>query len=163
METSGIVPTMPIGGDGFGAAGSGIWLFAILALFLFGGGAYGNRFGGNVATVEDLNTTSNFARLENQVRSNAELTERKTDTINSGICSLGYEMATKFAETNANITAQVQSVKDLIQTNKIEELQSQISQLQLAQAMCGVVRYPTSITYNGGFSPFCSCGCQTNI
>lgn len=159
METgTGIVPTMPISGDNMGFGGSGIWLFAILALFFFGnGGMWGNR--SNAATVEDLNTTSNFTRLENQVRANAELTERKTDSIVNSVSSLGYEMADKFAQVNANMTAQVQSVKDLIQTNKIEELQGQISQLQLAQALAGVVRYPSAITYNGGASPFCS-GCS---
>ena len=57
----GIQPTYNMAqGDGYGFGGSGIWLFAILALFLFG-----NR--GNSATTEDLATQSNFSRLENQL------------------------------------------------------------------------------------------------
>ena len=48
---------------------------------------------------------------------------------------------------------------DAIQQNKIESLQSQVNQLQLQSAMCGVVRYPNAITYNAGFSPFCNNGC----
>ena len=57
-------------GDGFGfGGGSGIWLFAILALMWggFGGNRYNNGLESRCATVEDLNNTQNFARLENQV------------------------------------------------------------------------------------------------
>jgi hypothetical protein len=44
--------------------------------------------------------------------------------------------------------------------NKIEALQSKVSELQLAQATSNVVRYPNSWTWNAGQSPFCGgCGC----
>ena len=42
--------------------------------------------------------------------------------------------------------------------NKIEALQSKVSELQLAQATSNVVRYPNAWTWNAGPSPFCS-GC----
>lgn len=149
----GIQPTLPIGGnDMFG--GSGIWLFAILAL-MWGGNGFGGR-NNNVATTDDLN----FGRLESQVRSNADLTERKSDAISNGICSLGYTLAEKFGETNALIIAENQKTRDLIQQNKIETLQGRINQLELSQAMCGVVRYPNGMTYNAGTSPFCNCNCN---
>lgn len=148
----GITPTLPIGSnDGFG--NSGIWLFAILAL-MSGGFGYG-RYGQNCATQDDLN----FSRLENQVRANAELTERKADAISNGLCSLGYEVANKFGETNALIIAENQKTRDLIQQNKIEALQSKVNQLELNQAMAGVVRYPNGYVYTAGNSPFCNCGC----
>lgn len=38
------------------------------------------------------------------------------------------------------------------------DMQNQINQLQLAQAMQGVVRYPDSFAYNAGNNPFCGCG-----
>lgn len=38
-------------------------------------------------------------------------------------------------------------------------MQNQINQLQLSQAMCGVVRYPNTFAYNAGPSPFCGNGC----
>ena len=44
--------------------------------------------------------------------------------------------------------------------NKIEALQGKINQLELQQAVAGVVRYPNGWTYNAGTSPFCSCGCM---
>ena len=45
--------------------------------------------------------------------------------------------------------------------NKIEALQSKVSELQLAQATSNVVRYPTTFAWNAGVSPFCGgCGCN---
>ena len=57
------------------------------------------------------------------------------------------------AATNANITAQIQSVKDMIAQNKIESLQAQVSQLQLAQATCGIMKFPTSWSFDAGYFP----------
>ena len=52
------------------------------------------------------------------------------------------------------------SIREKLDANKIEELQAQISQLQLAQATANVVRYPNAWTWNAGTSPFCGgCGC----
>ena len=52
-----------------------------------------------------------------------------------------------------------QKILDVLSQNKIEELQGKIQQLELAQSLNGVVRYPNSLTYNAGQSPFCNCGC----
>ena len=70
-----------------------------------------------------------------------------------------YDAAMRDATTNANFTAQIQSVKDLIAGNRIADMQSQINDLQLQNAMAGVVRYPNAWTYNAGVSPFCGCNC----
>lgn len=70
-----------------------------------------------------------------------------------------YDGAMRDAATNANFTAQIQSVKDMIAQDKIETLQNQVNQLQLAQAVAGVVRYPMQSTYCSGANPFCGCGC----
>lgn len=61
--------------------------------------------------------------------------------------------------TNYNTTAQVQKVLDAISGNKIEELRAKVNQLELAQAVAGVVRYPSSTTYTSGCNPFCGCAC----
>ena len=74
-----------------------------------------------------------------------------------------YDGAMRDAATNANITAQIQSVKDMLAQDKIESLQAQVNQLQLAQATRGVVRYPNSWTYNAGISPFCGCNCGCGV
>ena len=75
------------------------------------------------------------------------------------IMQSNYDGAMRDAQTNANFTAQIQSVKDMIAQDKIESLQNQVNQLQLAQAVAGVVRYPTSTVYSSGCNPFCACGC----
>ena len=73
-----------------------------------------------------------------------------------------YDGAMRDAATNANFTAQIQSVKDMIAQNKIESLQSQVNQLQLAQATAGVLKFPNSWSYGAGpFPPiFGGCGCN---
>lgn len=192
MEGTGITPVMEMNrgyGDDFG--GGGLWLFAILALMWGGGGFFGNR-GANerCATVEDLNNSANFTRLESQVMNNGNRIEQKTDLLANGLSSLGYEIAQQFgttrtqmadccceqrlaaANTNAHIdqataainattTAGIQRVLDTLCADKAAAQAARIQQLELAQALQGVVRYPMSYTYSAGVSPFCggACGC----
>lgn len=194
MEGTGITPVMDMNrgyGDGCGFGGNGLWLFAILALMWGGGGLFGNRYAQDrAATVEDLNNSANFTRLESQVMNNGNRIEQKADAVYGGICNLGYEMAQQFSDTRAQMatcccetqraidgvnyagaintaalkeagTANTQKILDAISQNKIEALQAKISQLELQQAVAGVVRYPTQYAYNAGQSPFCggACGC----
>lgn len=70
-----------------------------------------------------------------------------------------YDAAMRDAATNANFTAQVQGIKDLIAQDKMEAMQNRINQLELQNALFGVVRYPNGWTYNAGNSPFCG-GCN---
>lgn len=70
-----------------------------------------------------------------------------------------YDAAMRDATTNANIAAQTQKVLDAIAGNRIADMQNQINQLQLSQAVAGVVRYPMQSTYCSGANPFCGCGC----
>lgn len=199
----GIQPTYNLAehgyGDGFGFGGSsGLWLFAILALMWGGNGFFGNRSGyydGRAATVEDLNNSANFTRLESQVMNNGNRIEAKTDAIINGVCDLGYEVAQQFgtlgkqisecccttqraidgvqyanalntASINANTTAQIQKVLDTLCADKAAAQAQRISQLELQQALAGVVRYPTAMAYTAGYSPFCAgtgCGVYSNI
>lgn len=195
---TGITPTYNLAehsgyNDGFGFGGSGIWLFAILALMWGGNGFFGrNSNDGRCATVEDLNNSANFTRLENQVGMNGQAIAQGFTNVGNGICNLGYQLATDFgslskelstcccenkqislenrylaaqntAEINANVVAQVQSIKDLIYQEKANAQAAKIQQLELNQALCGVVRYPVSATYNAG-NPFFGygCGCGGN-
>jgi hypothetical protein len=75
------------------------------------------------------------------------------------ISQTNYDAAMRDAATNANFTRQIQEVKDIIAGNRIADMQSQINELQLQNAMNGVVRYPNAWTYNAGISPFCGCNC----
>lgn len=195
---SGIQPVMNVGqgyhDDGFGFGGGGLWLFAILALMWGGNGIFGrNGIDGRCATVEDINNSANFTRLENQVQGiGAGITQGFTNVYN-GICDLGYKTQADFAtlgskidnccceslrandqtrfdlanytaSINANTTAGIQKVLDRLCADKNEALQARVSQLELQQAMCGVVRFPNNFTYAVGtpFNVGCGCGC-TNI
>lgn len=156
-------------GDGFGFGGGGIlaW-FLIFALMGGNGFGWGNR-GGNPVTEADLCASQNFNNLQNAVgrlSDNQAAIARQTD---NAICSSTYELAGKIANVEAALqacccdlrgeVAQVrydmavqngdlkalihsegEATRNLIQQNKIETLQQQVSQLQLAQAMCGVPR-----------------------
>ena len=64
-----------------------------------------------------------------------------------------YNAAMRDAATNANLTSQIQSVKDQIAQNKVEQLQAQVSALTLQNAMCGVMKFPTAYTFTGGNFP----------
>ena len=76
------------------------------------------------------------------------------------IDGVNYANAQNTAAINANTTAAVQKVLDAITENKVEALQGRINQLELNNAVAGVVRYPTQYAYNAGPSPFCGgCGC----
>ena len=69
------------------------------------------------------------------------------------IMQSNYDGAMRDAATNANFTAQIQGVKDMIAQNKIESLQAQVSQLQLQAATSNVLRFPNSWTYEAGYFP----------
>ena len=51
-----------------------------------------------------------------------------------------------------------QKVLDALAQNKIEALQGRIAQLELQAATGNTVKYPTSMSYDAGRSPFCNCG-----
>ena len=70
-----------------------------------------------------------------------------------------YDAALRDAATNANIVAQVQEIKDMFNADKFAAMQNRINQLELQNALAGVVRYPNGWTYNAGNSPFCG-GCN---
>ena len=78
--------------------------------------------------------------------------------INASIAQNRYDAAMNTAAINANTTAQTQKILDVLSQNKIEALQSKVNDLELKNAMSGVVRYPNGWTYNAGMNPFCGCG-----
>jgi len=76
------------------------------------------------------------------------------------IDGVNYNGALNTSAINANITAQAQKILDTITGNRMADMQAQINQLQLAQAMTGVVRYPLMTTFSSGCNPF-GCNCTT--
>lgn len=84
-------------------------------------------------------------------------------SIQRNIDQTNYNMAQNTALINATTTAQTQKILDALAQNKIDALQNKVNQLELQQAVAGVVRYPTATTYTSGGNPFCGCGCNGNI
>jgi len=78
--------------------------------------------------------------------------------IQRAIDGVNYNAAMNTAAINANTTAVGQKILDTITGNRMDEMQNRINQLELAQAMAGVVRYPNGFVYTAGNNPFCACG-----
>ena len=80
------------------------------------------------------------------------------------IDGVNYNAAMNTAAINANTTEQTQRILDAITGNRMADMQNQINQLQLQNAVAGVVRYPDTFAYNAGNNPFCGCntGCMYN-
>lgn len=109
----------------------------------------------NAASING-NITSEGRALQSQLANCCCENQRNTD-------ALRYDMAQQFASTNANTTAQTQKILDAICQNKIETLQSQLSnvqnQLALQQAISGV---PKINPYMYGIVPqYSGCGCNS--
>lgn len=186
---SGITPVMNVGGYngdyGFGG-NSIIFLFAILAL-MNGGWGYGNR-NERAATVEDLSNSANFTRLESQVLANGQAIASGFTNIGKGISQLGYQLATDFGELskqladcccttqraidsvkfdlanyassiNATVTAQVQSIKDMLSAEKAAALQAQVNKLEMEKMFCGVPRIQPATIYGAVPAGFGYNGC----
>jgi len=80
-------------------------------------------------------------------------------TTQRAIDGVNYNLAMQASDIKQAIAAEGQATRNMIQQNKIEAMQNRIDQLELAQAMQGVVRYPEGFVYNAGNNPFCNGGC----
>ena len=66
---------------------------------------------------------------------------------------VNYNSALNTAAINATTTAQTQKILDAIAGNRMADMQNQINQLQLQNAMSGVLRFPSAWTFAGGNFP----------
>lgn len=83
--------------------------------------------------------------------------------IQRAIDGVNYNIAAQVNNAVQSIGEKIQAVSDQITGNRMADMQNQINQLQLEQAMQGVVRYPNMFAYNAGNNPFCGCGATCNI
>lgn len=70
---------------------------------------------------------------------------------NAQIAKNQYDISMQMAGLEQRLTAKMDA-------SEIQNLRDQVSQLQMAQATAGVVRYPNSWTFNAGQFPNCFCG-----
>ena len=76
------------------------------------------------------------------------------------IDGVNYNNAMNTAAIQRTIVEDGQKTRELFVNDRMAQMQNRINQLELAQAVAGVVRYPMSTTYSSGVNPFCpSCGC----
>lgn len=151
--------------EGFGGAG---WLLIILFFLIsMNGGSFG---GNNNATQQEILSGQKFDALSRQINQVgdglASSTFALNNTITQGnaavtgsVTTEGRAIQAQLCETNAAIHAEGEKTRELLQANKIAALEQQVAQLQMSQAMAGVVKYPMASTYSSGTNPFCGCGC----
>lgn len=84
-NTTGIVPTMPIGGNGFGFGGDGIWALLIFAMIFNNGFGFGNNGYNNLATQDYVSS---------------EFTQQ---AINNGFENVNSNLANGFGRVNDNL------------------------------------------------------------
>ena len=178
-------------GDGFGfGGGAGLWLFAILALMSGGGiGLGGER--GRCATTEDLASGFNFSGVNDKLNEITAGIAGVNQNLSNAICQLGYQdaqhtyelaskidscccatqravdsvkfdMANYSAATNATITAQVQSIKDMLAADKAAAQAARIQYLEMKDMFCGVPKVQPATVYGavpyGGYYGGCGYG-----
>ena len=202
MDSTGITPVMPMGGDGgFGLNGLGgiFALLILLGIFNGGGFGFGNNNGVNTLNA-DMQRGFDTQNLSQQTRDilgavtsgtaqtiaastqnatnaieaikdgNASLI-REFGNVETALTALGgkqqeccceilravdgvnYNGAINTAAINANTTAQTQKILDAIMGNRMADMQNQINQLSLQNAMAGVMKYPSTWAYNAGVFP----------
>ena len=202
MDSTGITPVMPMGGDGgFGLNGLG-GIFALLILLGIFSGGFGG-FGGNgntnalsadmqrgfdqqntMAQTRDIlsavtdgtaqtiaASTANATNAINAIKDGNSALIREFGTVETALTGvagqmqscccdilracdgINYNGAINTAAINANTTAQTQKILDAIMGNRIADMQNQINQLSLQNAMSGVMKYPSTWAYNAGVFP----------
>jgi hypothetical protein len=119
-----------------------------------------------INSVKDGNASliREFGNVETALTSLGGNMQNCCCSIQRNIDQVNYNNALNTSAIKDAILLDGQKTRELITENKMEALQSRISQLELQNAVAGVVRYPTTTAYCSGSNPFgCGCGCNGNI
>lgn len=71
-----------------------------------------------------------------------------------GLDSVKYDALKNKDDLSERMNAMERRITDQLTEDKVSRLEREISDLKLGNALCGVVRYPTSATYDAGAWPF---------
>ena len=125
MNGSGIVPTMPINGGGFGGfGGDGIWALVLLAL-LFGGNGWGNGFGNggwnNIATTDYISSEFTQRDVNNGFQNTNNLISSGFGDLNTNLCGVRSDILTGNMGLQNSILGSSNSIQRdiLTQTNEL--------------------------------------------
>ena len=110
------------------------------------------------------NTTmlNGFAGVTSAVRDAQFAAQQCCCETNRNIDAVRYDAQKNACEITTAIHAEGEATRALIQKNEMQNLRDRLQQMELREAMCGVVRYPMATTYTSGGNPFCG-GCCTNV
>lgn len=126
---------------------------------------------GTAQTVSAVNQTfhdtinalsDKYSELQRDIAGVAVAQQQAIANQNQCCCDTKMLIQETSAQNRYDNAMNTQKILDVLAQNKIEALQGRVNQLELAQAVSGVVRYPNQLTYNAGQSPFCNgngCGC----
>lgn len=173
--------------------GGGAWWLIILFMFGMGGGGWGwgNR-GNDALTRAEMqqgfdtqeitrkldglsygmcdgfyaqNTTmlNGFSGVTSAVRDAQFAAQQCCWETNRNIDSVRYDAQKNTCDITTAIHAEGETTRALIQKNEMQNLRDRLQQMELREAMCGVVRYPMATTYTSGGNPFCGCSNGCNI
>ena len=159
------------GNEGFGGANSLIWIFALLILAGGGFNGFGNRgdYGqfASAASQQEILFGQQFQGLDNKIdrigNGIADDTFALKNSIKDGNAALagtvvneGRNIQTQLCAINSNIDNKFAALEKSQLEQRIAEQSQQISQLQMAQMMCGVPRVNNTAWQ---VVPNPSCGC----
>ena len=122
---------------------------------------------GNAALIREFgNVETALTALSGNMQSCCcdvkQLVQATSAATQAQIAQNEYNAAMRDAATNANLTAQVQSIKDMMYQQREAAQAQRIQQLELAQATSGVLRFPSSWSYGAGPFPPMFGGCCGN-
>ena len=111
------------------------------------------------------NTTmlNGFAGVTSSVRDAQFAAQQCCCETNRNIDAVRYDAQKNTCDITTAIHAEGEATRALIQKNEMQNLRDRLQQMELREAMCGVVRYPMATTYTSGGNPFCGCNNGCNI
>lgn len=146
--------------------GGGAWWIIILFLFMMGNGGWNGR--GNSATDQEILFNQHFNALDNKIDRIGNGIADATFALSEKINGEGRALQTQMAQASCDIKGLIRDDGDktraLIQQNEMQQLRDKVYALEADARMCGVVKYPLSMSYAAGGNPFCNypaggCGC----
>ena len=179
--------------NGWGGGGAWWIIILFLFMFGMGGGGWGcGNLGNDALTRAEMqqgfdtqeitrkldglsygmcdgfyaqNTTmlNGFAGVTSAVRDAQFAAQQCCCETNRNIDSVRYDAQKNTCDITTAIHAEGEATRALIQKNEMQNLRDRLQQMELREAMCGVVRYPMATTYTSGGNPFCGCSNGCNI
>ena len=179
--------------NGWGGGGAWWIIILFLFMFGMGGGGWGwGNLGNDALTRAEMqqgfdtqeitrkldglsygmcdgfyaqNTTmlNGFSGVTSAVRDAQFAAQQCCCETNRNIDAVRYDAQKNTCDITTAIHAEGEATRALIQKNEMQNLRDRLQQMELREAMCGVVRYPMATTYTSGGNPFCGCNNGCNI